>query len=329
MKAQIQQVLDMNKSGVLTDEQTAEMIAALASPIAPPPAAGRPKAWTSSLFQSLTGSLHAAWRSADVHGVYPSELRENDVRMSRVDVNDSHNYTFRGNKVRMSSVVLALQTAEFTGSVIGGSQLEVLTVRNGAVRALEVQGSALESAEVTDSVLSDLRIRASELTKLQVAAQSEMQRVRIGASEIKGLHLHGGAAWLDVRLDGVQVNTWDVDASTLEDVEIDASQLCRIALLGTTWRTCLVRSARLVDVTLQGCRLENVLITSSDGWRKRGIDGVTMEACTMEQVLLDDCNFRGTTFKNVHVQGVQARRIELGAVTIDGTDAFLHAIGKR
>lgn len=333
MKSQIQRVLEMNKSGALTDDQTAELIEALTRAGAPADAPIMPpkfKGFGATLRESIAGPIrdatHAPWRSSDLRGVYASDLRENDTQMSKVELVESHDYAFQGNGIRMSSVRLELKRGAFTGNAVSASRVEGVVVRDGALRDSEVQGSAVESVEVADSEVLGLHVTASQVTQVRVVGHSVVQQLKITGTEFKGLNVHNGASCADVRISSTQASHVELDASTLRDVEIDAAHCLRVQLLGSQLTASVLRGARLTDVVLQGSRLDNVLVTGGDGWRRRGLHTVRFENCQLEQVLLADCRWKGVTIRNVQLRGVQVNRVDLSDVVIDGNTAFLQAI---
>ncbi|MBI5609720.1 MAG: pentapeptide repeat-containing protein [Deltaproteobacteria bacterium] len=335
MKAQIQQVLEMNKSGTLTAEQAAELIEALSQRASAPPRVppAKVKGFAASLLESIAGPMrdatHAPWRSSDLQGVYASDLRDNDTRMSRVELQESRDYTFQGNGIRMSSLQLTLQRGVFVGNAVSASQVEGIAVRDGSVRGCAFNGSSVESSEVSDSDLAELQVTGSQVTQLALTGRSRMQRVKIAGTELKGLRLSQESAWTGVQLNGCQVAELDSDASALDDVEIDASQLRRVQLVRSQLRASVLRGARLIDVKVVGSRLDNLLITGGDGWRKRGLQGVEFHDCDLEQVLLADCRWQNVVVRNVRLREVQARRVNLSDVVIDGNEAFLQAISAK
>src|SRR4051794_31882286 len=125
MKEHIQKILEMNKSGALTDEQAALLIEELfpASEAKSGPRRAEGFGQTAKdIMETIASSMRG--RSSVVTGVFPSDLKENDVSMSRVDVESGEGSVFKDNAISMSEVSdFELKSSQFTSNTVSSSRL--------------------------------------------------------------------------------------------------------------------------------------------------------------------------------------------------------------
>ena len=100
-----------------------------------------------------------------------------------------------------------------------------------------------------------------------------------------------------------------------------------LRLEDTHWQDVAVEGVRLADVVFAGCRLTDVHVTG----RKPGIremERARFENCRFADVKFHGCTFADTTLRNVEVSDLDVRDVDFAGATIDGTEAFLRAIGQ-
>lgn len=323
MNDEIQKVLSITKAGKVTEAQAAQLIAALVSSPAPAPAPARSPPRKTQRFWDRWGVSTSA-----TQGVFASDLRENDLSMSSVDIVHGEQQVFRDNTLSMSSIGgLALVNARVTGNTLGMTSFEKVALDASDLEESRFQSTSVDDWAVERSTLRALEVHASSWHKFAASDVSELSELRIRASQLKGLGLRA-ARWRSSEVVASQVAHLVLERSTWEEVEIDGCQINGWKMLGSTCTRALLRKARFKNVTWDACAFDDVLFSGGESLRRGGFEATSFERCTLRKAIFSECRFVRTVIRDVDLFEVRAHGVELVDQTIEGNEAFLRAVGE-
>jgi uncharacterized protein YjbI with pentapeptide repeats len=342
MKEQIQQVLRMNKEGKLTDEQTAELLAELAKPDGKR-AAGRD--WerggilepiVSKVNETLKTALDSAFAWEGGARGYQGEAwtgpsGRNSIHMSRFDYPEGKDILFTGNSIRMSSMKgLRMERAEMDGCTIDMSKADDVRLKDAKMKDCEIRASSADDWHVEGSQLEGVSVQGSRVSELQCVGGSELRKARIQGASLKEMRLSDGSQAQDLLINGSSVSVFRLIRSELRDAEIQNSSLADFALERCQARNLMLRSLSAKQASFLDCALTDVVFSSDAkwGWKKNGLKDVRFEGCVLGKVLFADCRLSDCVIKNVTLEDRRFRGLDLAGLRIDGTEAFLRAIGE-
>ncbi len=328
MKEQIEQILGLAASGKLTGPQAAELITELTARATPEPARApdaAPGASPSTAKPGLWSKLGLP--TSHTAGLFASDLKDNDLSMSSVDLDQGEGQVFRDNTLSMSSLSrISLVRSEMTGNSIGMSSLENTHLEDARFTGCELQKSSIDGLSLRGATALDLAIRASSLARVSAGLGCSLRKLVFTASNVKGLSLEDRADWQTSEISGSQVNDTLLRGSTLESVDIQAAQLSGVEIIGSRLGGSIIQGIRLKKVRVVDSVLADVLISGGDSWRRSLVEDVRIESCKLHRGIFSECRFVRTILRNVDASELKVHRLELVDQVIDGTEAFLAAI---
>lgn len=340
MKEQIEQVLRMNKDGKLTDAQTAELLAELARP---GEAHGTGPGWgrgsvleplVSKVNETLKSALDSAFAWEDGRGqreeAWPNSAARNSIHMSRFDYPEGKDIVFAGNVIRMSSVKdLRMDRSEMTGNTIDMSKADDLRLKEAKLKDCEIRASSVDDWHLDGSSLETLSVQGSRVADLQCLAGSALRKARIQGVSLKGLRLSEGSLADKLLVNGSSLADIRVLRSELGDCEILNSSLSDFALEDCKAHNLLIRALSAKQAAFADCVLSDVVFTAEArwAWKKHGLKDVRFSGCDWEKVAFSDCRLDDCVIKNVTLRDRRFRGLDLAGLRVDGTEAFLKAVG--
>lgn len=324
MQQPIEQVLKMVADGRLTSAQGATMIAELTAKANPTPAAAPPPRANEK--RGFWGRL--GFPTSHTAGVYASELMDNDLSMSSVDIVGGEGQVFRDNRLSMSSMArVSLIRSAMTGNMLGMSSIQDMRLEDAQLTGCDLQKSSVESLSLSGGHIEDLSCSSSSLEKLSVSSAGRLRKLRITGSQLKGLSVEAGAVWDASELVAVSLNDVALRESSLEGLDLQSAQLSDVEVVRSRLEGSIVRSLRLKKVRFVDCAWSDVLASGGEHWRRSGFEDVLFEGCKFNRVLLSECRLTRVTLRNIDCAEVKAHRVELTDRVIDGNEAFLAAFG--
>lgn len=325
MQEPIEQILKMVEAGRITSAQAATMIAELNARATPGRAAPAP-----APAPAKRGFWSHFGLSSHTQGVYASELQDNDLSLSSVDIDHGEGQVFRGNHMSMSSLArVSLVRSEMTENTLGASSMQDIQLEDAHFTGCDLQKSSIDGLTLKGARLEELSCSASSLEKLSAGADSRLRRLRLTASQMKGLSLDEGAQWHASEVVGAQITDLRLRGSSLEGFDLQAVQMTDLELTRCRLDSTIVRSLRLKKIRMVDCVWSDVLLSGGDTWKRSGFEDVSFEGCKLSRALLSECRLTRVTFRNLDLSEVKAHRVELADQIIDGNEAFLAAIGPK
>jgi uncharacterized protein YjbI with pentapeptide repeats len=369
VKAEIQKIMAMNKSGALTDEQAANLLAALAE-------TGSSKSGSDAGDEKEAGSewngrggfhqwhgfhSHGHWgmgefdahhlrrriRHAVRHGHWDNILEgvvdgifggldhvpegENTISRSRVESPEGRDFVFKANAIDCSHVSgLEFQDAEVTGNRIRSTRLSSLRISPGKLVQSMLLASSLDKLSLAESEISELRLRASKWRNISLADRSALRSLECNASAIEDLALRQHSSWTASSLHGVHISGLDLRDSSLNDVRMTAGFLKDVVFDEVRADKLVLRGMGFKDVTLKQSEFNDVLFAPPAGWKWKWarFDSVRIEQSRLSGVSFTECRLSKCNIRNVTVSDLALKGIDLSGQSIDGTEAFLKAVGK-
>jgi uncharacterized protein YjbI with pentapeptide repeats len=341
MKEQIQQVLRMNKEGKLTDEQAAELLAELAKPDGRR-AAGRDwerggilEPLVSKVNETLRTALDSAFAwEGDARGyqgeTWTGPSGRNSIHMSRFDYPEGRDILFTDNAVRMSSMKgLRLERSEMAGNTIDMSKADDLRLKDAKMKDCEIRASSVDDWHIEGSLLQAVSVQGSRVGDFQCVGGSELRKARFQGASLKEMRLADGSQVQDLLIQGASVSVFRLIRAELREAEIHNSSLVDMALERCQARNLMLRSLSARQASFLDCALTDVVFSSEAkwSWKKNVLKDVRFEGCDFAKVLFADCRLSDCVIKNVALDDRRFRGLDLAGLRIDGTEAFLQAIG--
>lgn len=324
MQQPIEQVLKMVADGRLTPTQGASMITELTARATPEPR--RPAPSRAPERRGFWGAL--GFSTSHTAGVYASELVDNDLSMSSVDIGHGEGQVFRDNRLSMSSMArVALVRSAMTANTLVLSSVMDMQLEDASFTGCDLQKCSVESLTLDGGHIEDVTCSASSLEKLSATSQGRLRKLRVIGSHLKGLSLEEGAVWGASEIVGVQLNDVRLRAAALEGVDLQSAQLADVEVSRSRLDGTIVRSLRLKKVRLVDCVWSDVLMSGGDSLKRSGLEDVLFENCKLNRALLSECRLTRVTLRDVDLSEVKVHRVDLADQVIEGNKAFLEASG--
>lgn len=331
MKEDIRRILEMNKDGIVSDQQAAELIVELT---------GFERA-SASLGAGLQGDATSAPRfkfdpllhraSAPAYrNDHPAHFAANLITLSCFDPEVDAATQFHHNRInRSNGRSCRFERSEITGNQIESSRVRKLQVQQGRLSDAEIHGSAWDDCFIAESELLRVKMNNSCCRELQVVGESAVRDVRTSSSVLKEIKIADQSCWEKMNLSSVRAVGAASRGSSLLDCEMEAAVLCDVAFEQTQWRSVVLRQLHVHDASFSACHFEELLYAGSEkwGWRKRSLlKDVAFENCRLTKVMFSDCCFEDVVIRNVALKNKQFSNLVLSGQVIDGTEAFLRAV---
>ncbi|MCW7480577.1 pentapeptide repeat-containing protein [Leptospira kanakyensis] len=321
MKEEIQKILQMVKENKISEAQGAELISEL-SQVSQETDEDKTKPWS---FRSI-GEQFIKF-SNDVEGLYASDLKDNNMSMSRVQIPKGDRFQFKNNTIRMSAMEqVVLDDSDFMRNTISKSNLHALKVARGSFQNSELSASNLEHLQIDDGHFDTVEVHSSHLKKVEVIS-SNVTNSHFTAASVKDLVIHDGSDLSACSFEGAQLSHIEVSTSQLIGMELQASRLQHIRFMNTTTDQLVARFMKFDHTSFENCTLSDVLFTASEGWRKVGFDQVNFENVKLNKALFGECDLKRVTIKNVDLSEIRVMNQKLTDVTIDGNAEFCKVFG--
>lgn len=332
MKAEIQKVLEMNKSGTITDEQAAALLEELArkekksgTRHQESPASERPFYFGKPFADLIHNTLNSA-----LGGLAPqsSDADGNNVHMSKLESPFGKDFVFTGNTLSLSSVTrLELNSAEMSHTSVTASKLDRVRVTEGKFSGCSVNSSSMDRIDILRSSVEGVSVNAAKFSRLTVANDSQIRGLKVEGSNFKVAELTAGSEWSDSAIVASEASKIVLSGSKLTGCRFDASQVSDLKLEGSRLDGLTIQTLRMDQIEFVGCEFSRVTMTGSDSWRWHDLSKTRFENCKLEGVRFSDCRMKNTIIRNVTLNEVGVRGTDFSGMTIDGNEAFLRAAG--
>ena len=293
MKEELLKILEMNKSGTITEEQAAQLISELSEN-------GEDKGKSrerGGLASMIHDTIHLAMDSAKSHHRHhhhhgqDSDLKGNTCHMAHLEPPRGSEMEFQNNEIHMSSVGdIQLKRSKMNQNRVDASKLHDLNMVDAHFSENQISASSVTDVKVRNSVIHLCKMLASKLQDFSVESQSLLENL-------------------------------EINASCVQDARVQESEFVDV----------VIRYFHVKDVHVLRSKFKDVLFTVKDGswsFRKRGLFDLKIESCSFEKVLFSDCRFSDVVIKNVELRDINIQGLTLSDQVIDGTEAFLRLIKK-
>jgi len=101
-------------------------------------------------------------------------------------------------------------------------------------------------------------------------------------------------------------------------------------LEGCRARNLIIRSLSAKQAAFTDCVFTEVAFSAEArwAWKKHGLKEVRIDGCEWEKVAFSDCRLDNCVIRNVTLRDRRFRGLDLAGLRIDGTEAFLKAVGE-
>ena len=336
MKDEIKKILEMNKTGKITNDQATSLIDELMKKDADPAnrSARRPNlsdTITTYVHNTIHQVLDGSFGGLNPGATSTRTSSENLIKMSRFESPTGQDHIFQGNQIHMSSVNdVTLNRSEMSSNRIDASKFDDLSLEDSRFMDNQISASSFQDFESRASEFKGSKVLGSKFSDFSLHAESRVDGLNVNGSSVKDCELDQ-SHWLNTRFNGAAVQDVSCKSSTLDDVSFQGVQFSDVQLKGTRLTQLVARAVALKDLTLIDCELNDVLISGGEGWafRKRGFFDARLEGCRMTKVLFSDCHFADVVFRNVEVADLKIHGVTITDKVIDGTEAFLQAVGAK
>ncbi len=284
MKEEIMKIMSMNKEGKISDDQAAELLAALKSEdkeeVKKPEIETEFQSTEETAKQSKglfdlseLGGLISELVNVSIEGAM-GEVREaiKDVKtsfkstgasnnsMSKVEKPTGENYLYEDNQFHVSYAKgIHLDDCEMTDNQFHASRVDELKIYGGSLRDGQFQGSSVEEMELVDSNIDDVKFQGTKTSKLLIKDSGIQDLVLQGAS-LKSLEIVK-ARWTDVQLKGVSCSNTKFFDSKFEDVVMNGCSLKGTTFSGIEMTDTHWKNVKLIDCEVSNVQLEDFQIS--------------------------------------------------------------------
>ncbi len=366
MQSEIARILELVKSGALTAEQGAEMIAALRNEPAVDSADAqastqrtdhrgerqrhrrgqrshrhRSRTWTDDDFRRLfgAGARTLRWALGSGFGGDASQRGasgENDTILSRVQQPTGSDYRYERNHFAVAQLRgLRLQRSSFSDNDVDAAALEKIELVDSTFTSQRIRGSSVSQVMLEHGVMHDNELNGGRLARLAID-HGRLESCLINGSQLK-----------DIGIANAQMSSCRFNGVTLKTVVVNAdSHVQQLSLDGVTGRNWLLEAAVLSDVAMRGvrcdglvmknCGLEGVQFLLKDfalGLGRRSLAlmrDTEFRHVVMKQCTFEDCVFDETRFEEFEAQNLHFVGVDFSGLVIASADALAsHAEARK
>ncbi len=348
MKAEIQQVLKMNKEGTITDEQATELLAELARKEAENERGGggeeadRPGAEGAQADRDESERADARRRDAgswDHVGLM-------DTIFSKVNTTVKHamdgafgwdhgagaggyqGETYGSQAGRNSIHMSKFDFPEGKDYVFTGNAVRMSSVKDVRLDRAEMLDNVIDMSKVCDISIKDGKvigcgIRASSVEDWSVDGAT-LRAAEISGSKVSDFHCGSGSVIRGVRVQGTSMKDFRlVENSKAADVVINATAVADMNVLRTSIAASEIHGSHIVGLSLQDCDARNLML------RMMSVRHTAFTGCTLidtvftggekwawkkqgfKDVRFENCRLEKVLFANCRLVDVSLRNITL------------------
>ncbi|MBT3586706.1 MAG: pentapeptide repeat-containing protein [Halobacteriovoraceae bacterium] len=300
MKEEILKIMDMNKKGLLNDEQAAELLSQLQVVneettidieeevvIEKDGSANGPSGFDFNLDLSGLGKfvnnvVNKAMEEVDkgLSEIKISEEGENSVNLSKYAAPKGEDFRFEDNNFQISNIKdIELNSSELADCSFQAANINGLKVTGGHLLNCEFHGSSIERFAVNNTELDDVEFHGSKASKLNII-DSNICDTEFHGSSLKELAIKKNSQFRDIEFHGCSITH-------------------------TNWGNIKLDDVKLQGLTIKDCNWENVDFSD----------------CQLNNLKLVDCHLKNISLSNLSLQD---RNLE--GQLIDGNEAFLKAL---
>jgi uncharacterized protein YjbI with pentapeptide repeats len=359
MKAEILQILQMQKDGKLTQDQAAELLAMLADPAREkdrsterqgaqgPQAAAREAGGGMSSAAAATlhslvdtavsvgatvGRAATVW-GGELVGMVHREESGNTLTLSKVEPPAGDGYTFKSNAFNVSKVSrLTLNGSEFANNTVNASDLSHVTLTRGRLSQCNFASSSVSRVTVEGPPApggGDLVAAGSVLLGgIRGSTFNATKFVRVRLAEGSQLEACTFQAAVVKELDltgGAVVRDGRVNGSTLTASRFEGGTAAGLTVERSTVQGLAVKGAALDGVTLQCTRVAETTVTGGTWtnvkFRRDALGlGSGGRDSSLQEATFEDCTLTDCDFVGCTFRRTTLRGVRLTGVTVRNVD---------
>lgn len=340
----IKKILEMVRTGALTDEQAATLIRELNAKEEPASSSARGQA-----AQGPAGFNIKNFFSNSMDRLFASDALHNNLRASHLESPEGTDFVFKDNEITMSNLrEFILNRASFERNKVSGSNLKELRVEDSHLTDSSFKMSNLRDTRVSGSDLSRWSVTASNLRDLTIDQSSQIDEFEMRASSMKDMLIRKsvltrfGVKESSVKDIAIRDSKWIqslVQWSSLSDLSFDTAAMTGVQFLAchlsdfqihrSELEDFLINAVQVKDTLIRDCHFRDVLFANNGGWRRHKYDATTFEKCQFKRILFSNCRFEKVTFRNITAENVQLSGVFLKNEVVDGNEAFLRLASAR
>ena len=233
MNSRIQQIMAMHKAGILTDEQSAQLIEELLkTQTGPAGAAARP---SETFPRSAPEPLGAIWHKAvsrsveaivdcaqSVQGRGAPDLQGNTIHLSHFEYPEGTGLIFSGNAIRMSKLrELNLERSEMSDNRFDACRLQEIRLGDAKLEQSHFNSSSVSELLLDHSEICRLELFSSKWSEVKIKEDSSLQDVQMRSSVAKEVAIVGRSHWADSSFNSVVFSEVTGRATQLTHCRID------------------------------------------------------------------------------------------------------------
>jgi uncharacterized protein YjbI with pentapeptide repeats len=291
IKEDIKKILDMTRSGSISDEDAAELLAALSESKSDKDNGnseedkkGKASHKADDFFGLNFGHLDdvvntfinrafKAVKSTRIN-VSAKDKDENLVNMSRFAPPEGEDFTFSENQIQLCSIDgIKLNRSEFTDNHFQGSHVNGIDAFSSKIVDCQINGSSIDQLTIKDSEFSDTKINGSKISGLALSCASKISDSNFNGVIIKTLEIMNSSELSDSKFNAVSFTNSSLDASRIEDCNVTATKFIDTKFIRAQFSDCNFRECKILnsslseihlkDLNIRGLVLQNLTITGN------------------------------------------------------------------
>ncbi len=289
MREEIRRILEMNKTGKLSDDQATELLAAINEP------------------KESTDEPTAPLGEDRVRDIFDGRSI-----LSKVEQVEGSEFTFNDNSINVSSVTkIRMRKSQMCDNSINASKISGFDLIESEFNDCAVNGSALEDFEIKHGHLTDVSFHGSKVSRVSLIDQCAIEDVSFQGCAIKNLSVKSQSRIQDAKFAGFQGAEVELVNSSIEDFKIEAGSLHGLKMKNSHWQDVVCQAIRFENVEFIDSTLRDCSVVGRDKRNSVGFENVKFQNSSFQDVKFENCHFKNVTFVGLHARNLKLKDLKL------------------
>jgi uncharacterized protein YjbI with pentapeptide repeats len=296
IREDIKKILDMTRSGSITDDQAAELLTALSESKETHEQTSRsegnnetstPKSedffglnlgHLDDVVNTFINKALKAVKSTRIN-VSAKDKDNNLINMSRFSPPEGEDFTFSDNQIQVSSVNgLQLNHSRLIETHFQACHVDGIDAVSSDIEDCRINGSSIDHLTIKNSKICDTEINGSKFSDLSLSDGSSISDAKFNGAIVKTLALTNHSEITDTKFSGVSFANLTLDGSRFDDCNLNAVKCNDTHLTQVHFSDCNFRDCKFVnsslegidlkDLNIRGLQLVNAKVTGNDEFMK-------------------------------------------------------------
>jgi uncharacterized protein YjbI with pentapeptide repeats len=315
MKAEIERILEMHKTGTLSSDQAAELIRELGG-------SESEKSYEKSFTEKIMETVSKV--SDHFHTFHNGSEGENSMVASKIISPRGERFSFTGNRFTTSHAQeLIFVDSQFENNKTLNTHLESLSLKNSSYTASSFVNTHVKDIRVDRSEIKELNAGNTEIRGLSLRSESSIVHTKFQASSLHEISLEDDSEITDCDWNCIAIEDLKLQNGKIIESEFFGAKIKDVKFLQSSWMGVTIRKIKIKDVILDRSHFTETVLTADMKWKKSSLEDVRFENVFLKKVIFSNCTFQDVVFKNITQENLRLTDLKLKDAVIDGDEAFL------